>query len=95
MTLYHIGYVGTCKVLVFLGTNDVTSGFQLNWWLIGTSIWWILGFTSWFPNTYTLGIVVVEIRCQWTFVTFSCNNYQQQRSNDWTNVPHVDNKNEL
>jgi len=30
MILYHIGYVDIGKVLMFLGTNGVTSGYNLS-----------------------------------------------------------------
>jgi len=76
MILYHIGYVDIGKVLMFLGTNGVTSGYNLSWWLTSTAIWPILGFTCRFPNTYTLGNVVVMVRIirSWTFITSSLNN---------------------
>ncbi len=76
MTLYHIGYVNIGKLLMFLGTNGVTSGYKLSWWLTSTAIWPILGFTCWFLNIDTLGnvIVVVGIIGWWTFITSSLNN---------------------
>jgi hypothetical protein len=76
MTLYHIGYVNIGKILMFLGTNGVTSGYKLSWWLTSTAIWPILGFTGWFPNIDTLGnvIVMVGIIGWWTFITSSLNN---------------------
>jgi hypothetical protein len=61
MTLYHIMYVNIGNVLRFLGTNGVTSGYKLSWWLTNTTIWPILGFTGWFHNTDTLGNVVVMV----------------------------------
>jgi hypothetical protein len=30
MTLYHIGYVDICKVLIFLGTSGVIGGYKLS-----------------------------------------------------------------
>jgi len=76
MKLYHIGYVEIGNVLMFLGTNGVTSGYKLSWWLTSTTIWPILGFIGWFHNTYTLGnvVVMVGIIGWWTFITSSLNN---------------------
>jgi hypothetical protein len=61
MTLYHIGYADIGKVLFFHGTNGVTGGYKLSWWLTSTATWLILGFTNWFLNIDTLHNVVVMV----------------------------------
>jgi hypothetical protein len=70
MTLYHIGYVRCRKMLVQLGTNNVTCDYKIDWYLTSIIVWPKLGFMTWVICTsFSNMVAVVGITSWWTFIT--------------------------